>query len=94
MIFESVQPNPNLLRDIDTFHLKGLRQILKLPTTYGQMENNQSRTMSNKAVYAIANDKVNSWEARDLGNGIFKPIKKLYRLVNTTKIYEEKPSLI
>ena len=36
--------------------------------------------MSNKTVYAIANDKVNSWEARDAGNGIFKPIKKIIPL--------------
>ena len=65
---------------LDSFHLKGLRQILKLPTAFGQMANNQPRTMSNLTVYAIANAKINSWEARDKGGGFSRPIKKIIPL--------------
>ena len=72
--------NPNLKGKLDTFHLKGIRQILKLPTTFGQMKNNQSRTLGNIVVYNIANEKNNSYEARNKGGGIFRPIKKIIPL--------------
>ena len=52
--------------------LNGLRQILKLKTTFGQMQKGQLRTNTNEMVYKLANATINSWEARNKGNGFFR----------------------
>ena len=39
----------------DAFQLKGLRQILKIQTTYGQMESDLDRTNRNDNVFKLAN---------------------------------------
>ena len=72
---ESVQINDSLKNKIDAFQLKGLRQILKLQTTY------MNRTNSNEHVFRVANDTVNAWEERrrEGGQG-FKPPKQIMRI--------------
>ena len=76
---DSIQLNKDyadpLYGKLDTFHLKGIRQNLKFPTTFGKMQNNQPRTLSSPAGYSIANDKINSWAARDKGGGFVRPLK-------------------
>ena len=52
---ESVQVNDTQKKSIDAFQLKGLRQILKIQTTYGQMESDLDRTNSNEHVFKLAN---------------------------------------
>merc|ERR1711981_962795 len=47
---ESAQINDADLAKIDTFQLKGLRKILGLQTTYGQMKSGKDKTNKNEFV--------------------------------------------
>jgi len=78
---ESVQVNDSLKHKIDAFQLKGLRQILKLQTTY------VNRANSNEHVFRVANDSINTWDARrrEGGEG-FKPEK---RIIPISEYYEQ-----
>ena len=79
---ESVQVNDSLKAKIDAFQLKGLRQILKMQTTYVQRAN------SNEAVFSRANEEINSWEARRREHGVgFLPMRKI---VPISQYYEER----
>ena len=77
---ESLQLNKEwtnkLYGKLDTFHLKGLRQILKLSTTRAHQIQGRTKDNTNERVYLIANAEVNEWEVRDKGNGYFKKIKE------------------
>jgi len=48
---ESAQLNPADLKQLDVFHLKGLRKILALHTTWGQMQKNEPRTNKTDFIY-------------------------------------------
>ena len=67
---ESAELRPSDLNKIDTFQLKGLRQILKLKTTYTVRDTPQGpkpvilRENTNKRVFTIAN-KVNKDEKQE-----------------------------
>ena len=61
---ESLQPNQDKLEEIDLFRREGLRQILKLQTTYGYHVLGKARSNTNDLVYELTNAKVNMWEAR------------------------------
>ena len=75
-----MQVNGSLKRKIDAFQLKGLRQILKLETTY------INRANSNEHVFRVANDTINTWEARSPEGGVgFKPKK---RIIPISEYYE------
>ena len=63
---ESLQLNKDLREDLNVFQRKGLRQILKIPTTYGQMMQGHSRTWTVDRIYALVNAKMNSWENRNI----------------------------
>lgn len=64
---ESVQLNQEERNKIDRFQLRGLRQILKHKTTYGQMLSNLARSNDNETVFRLANAKKNA--RRCLGEG-------------------------
>ena len=55
---ESVQINDDLKRKMDAFQLKGLRQILKLTTTFGQQTQGLERTNTNEFVYSQAQEEL------------------------------------
>ena len=55
---ESVQINDSLKKKINAFQFKGLRQILKISTTY------VNRQHSNAYVFEVANATINSWHER------------------------------
>ena len=61
---ESLQLNKDLREDLDVFQRKGLRQILKVPTTNGQMMQGHSRTWTIDRIYGLVNAKINAWENR------------------------------
>ena len=61
---ESLQLTKELRKTLDTFQLKGLRQILKIPTTWGQMENHRKPYWSNDRIFRLVNAKINTIEAR------------------------------
>ena len=44
---------------LDTFHRRGLRKILNIPTTYAQMIQGIDRTNNNELVYQKANEAIN-----------------------------------
>ena len=64
---ESLQLNEDLKERLNIFQRKGLRQILKIKTTYGQMQKNEEKNNSNDFVMKLANAKINTWEARQKG---------------------------
>ena len=78
---ESVQVNDSLKSKIDAFQLKGLRQILKIQTTFMNREN------TNDEVFRRANDKVNErrpqWDRKAI-----IPISKYYELRRRKMIAE------
>ena len=56
--------NKDLLEDLDVFQRKGLRQILKIPTTHGQNVQGHPRTWTNDRIYELVNAKINTCDAR------------------------------
>ena len=77
---ESLHLNKDQRKRLNVIQLKGYRQILKLPTTFGQMQMGVSPTWDNPRVYALINAKINSWEARSKGRGYFKKTKTILPL--------------
>ena len=63
---ESAHLTETLKEKIDMFQRKGLRQILKLPTTYGQMKAGKTRSNTNENILKLVNAKINTFEAREL----------------------------
>ena len=61
---ESAHLTETLKKKIDVFHRKGLRQIMKVLTTYGQKENGMAPTNDNDMLLRMVNAKINTWEAR------------------------------
>ena len=53
---ESAQFNNTTKGKLDTFYLKGIRQICKLETTYGQTVMGKERTNTNEVVLNTAMD--------------------------------------
>ena len=51
---EAVQLNQTTIKKLDTLQLKGLRKILNVDTTYGNMQKGTARTNTNKEVYRRA----------------------------------------
>ena len=45
---ESLQIDDGIKKELDAFHLRGLRQIVEMQTTYGQMSTEQERTNTNE----------------------------------------------
>ena len=91
---ESAALTPADKKDLDTFQLKGLRQILKLKPTYSAFINEQGQTVpriirenTNANVYATANEKLNE---NNEGNKKQKTecIKKL------SEYYEERKCML
>ena len=76
---ESVQLNDSLKSRIDAFQLKGLRQILKMRTTY------VDRANSNTVVFQKANDTINSWRERQQLTGKYLRKKEI---IPISKYYE------
>ena len=58
-VLESLQLNQEERKKTDRFQLRGLRQILKLKTTYGQMQSHLARSNDNETVLRLANAKIN-----------------------------------
>ena len=78
---ESVQVNDSLKTKIDAFQLKGLRQILKMQTTY------VNRLNTNKEVFRRADEAVNSYQARQTNvEGIFR---KKRSIIPISEYYEQ-----
>ena len=65
---ESLQLNEDQRKRLDTIYLKGLRPILKIPTTFGQMMKGQKPTWHNDRIYKLINSKINDLEERNKGN--------------------------
>ena len=63
---ESAHLTETLKEKIDIFQRKGLRQILKLPTTYGQMKAGKTRSNTNENILKLVNAKINTFEAREI----------------------------
>ena len=61
---ESAHLTETLKKKIDVFHRKGLRQIMKVLTTFGQKENGMEPTNDNVMLLRMVNAKINTWEAR------------------------------
>ena len=61
---ESAHLTETLKEKLDVFQRKGLRQIMKLPTTFGQMEANKPRSNTNDKIILLVNAKINTWEDR------------------------------
>ena len=72
---ESLQLNKDQRDRLNVFQLKGIRQIMKLPTTWGQMQKGEKPTWDTKRIFALLNAKVNAYEARRKDSGFYKPIK-------------------
>ena len=47
------------IKNLENFHLKGLRKILKLDTTFGQKIKGQEMTNNKTKIYAEASKKLN-----------------------------------
>ena len=62
---ESAHLTQTLKEKIDIFQRKGLRQILKIPTTYGQMTAGKNRSNTNENVLKLVDAKINTFEARE-----------------------------
>ena len=77
---ESHQLNKDQRDRLDVFQLKGIRQIMKLPTAWGQMQKGEKPTWDTNRIFAVFDAKVNSYEARRNDNGFYKPIKKIIPL--------------
>ena len=82
---ESAELRPSDLNKMDTFQLKGLRQILKLKTTYSVKDTPQGpkpviiRENTNKRVFTIAN-KLNKDEKKNAKEII--PLSEVYQQRN------------
>ena len=61
---ESLQLNQDQRERLNTIHLKGLRQILNIPTTFGQMMKGQKPTWDTDRIYKLINSKLNALEER------------------------------
>jgi hypothetical protein len=60
----SAQLNPAHIRRLETFHLKGLRKILHITTTYGQDVQGKKRTNTKEYVYAEAEKELKKNQSR------------------------------
>ena len=68
---ESLELIPSLRQKLDSFQLKGLRKIMNLKTTYGQIaSNDEGPALTNNMVYSLANVHIGS-------EGSTKSIEKL-----------------
>ena len=76
----------DLKNKLDTFQLKGLRQILKIPTTYGQMEQNKVRTWTNNNIMTFVHAKLNSNEERKNETKGF--LRKTKNIILMSEYYE------
>ena len=79
---ESVNLTETLRKKIDVFHRKGLRQILKISTTYVQKLNHLTPTHDNPYILHLTNVIINTWEERrkgetEWGTQIFKQKKEI-----------------
>ena len=57
---ESAVLSPSVLEKLNTFQLKGIRKILHIETTWGQMQQGKARTNKNEVVYIRANEALNA----------------------------------
>ena len=65
---ESAHLTETLKEQIDVLQRKGLRQIMKMPTTYGQMQKHMPKSNTNDNIIELVNAKINTWEARKKEN--------------------------
>ena len=56
---DTAQLNESQMQRIDLFQLKGLRKVLNMKTTFGQMESKEDRTNNNQEVFRRANEEIN-----------------------------------
>ena len=91
---ESAELRPSDLSKLDTFQLKGLRQILKLKTTYSTVKNEEGqiipkilRENTNKRVYEIANEKLQESASAN-------PKTKLKTIKKLSEYYEERKCIL
>lgn len=77
---ESLQLDKEQRGRLDTFQLKGIRQILKIPTTFGQMKRGQKPTWNNDRTFNLVNAKINTVENRLKAGGFFRKYKKVIPL--------------
>jgi len=77
---ETLQLNESIKKKLDAFQLRGLRQILKLPTTY------MDRQYTNEFVYEEANIAACSQPIREPGRGTITKISQYYesQRINTS----------
>ena len=74
---ESLQLNKDQRDRLDVFQLKGIRQIMKIPTTWGQMQKGETPTWDTDRIFRLLNAKINAIEARKKPDGFFKKIKTI-----------------
>ena len=63
-------------RRINVFQIKGLRQILKMPTTFGQLERGQKPSWDTDRIFRLVNAKINQLEIRINPTGFSEKIKR------------------
>ena len=61
---ESAHLTETLKEKIEVMQRKGLRQIMKIDTTFGQMQKGKERTNNNEIVLRRVNATINTWDAR------------------------------
>ena len=61
---ESAHLTETLKEKIEVMQRKGLRQIMKIDTTFGQMQKGRERTNNNEIVLRRVNATINTWEVR------------------------------
>ena len=69
---ESLHMTPAVLRRLDTFHLRGLRQILRITTTF------IDRSHTNEYVYARAAEAVAASSTAPSGDNAVRPLSELH----------------
>ena len=77
---ESLQLNKELRDRLSAFQLKGIRQIMKIPTTWGQMQKGEKPTWDTDRIFRLVSAKLNANEARKKPDGFYRKIKTIIPL--------------
>ena len=59
---ESLQLNKDQRDRLDVFQLKGIRQIMEILTTWGQIQKRRKQTWDTDRIFNLLNAKLNSFE--------------------------------
>ena len=77
---EALQLNKDQRDRLNVFQPKGIRQIMKLPTTWGQMQKGEKPTWTTDRIFRLVNAKLNDPAKRIQQNGFFRKEKHIIPL--------------